>query len=186
MSKGFIGGDDRTKITNRTDSRSDRESADQVRTQTDGTAFTLDQRRQMLRNEFKQEILPNPPLIPGFHLCWLSTTSRVDPIHNRMRIGYDPVKTSEVYGMDKFNMKDGEYAGFVSCNEMVLFKIPEEVYQMMMTEYHHNIPMEYEKGVRESIEDHNSREDRDGKQIGSIEGDGFKELGAYRPAPVFN
>jgi hypothetical protein len=183
---GFIGGDDRLKKSDGAESRAGRESADISRTQSDGTAFSAEERRRMIRSEWKQEILPSPPAIPGYHLCWLSTNSKVDPIHNRIRLGYEPVKASEVYGMDKFTMKDGEFAGFVSCNEMVLFKIPEDIYQMIMTEFHHNMPLEYEQGIRERIDEQNAQEDSNGRKLGQIEGDGFDELGRSRRAPVFS
>jgi len=184
--QGFMGGDDRLRKSDGDNVRADRGSADLSRTQSDGTAFSLEERRKMIRNEWKQEVLPTPTPIPGFHLCWLSTNSKVDPIHNRMRLGYTPVKASEVYGMDKFSMKDGEWSGFISCNEMVLFKIEEEMYQSIMAEFHHHMPMEYEVGMRERIEEQNEQEDSNGRKLGRIEGDGFEELGRAKRVPIFS
>ena len=37
-----------------------------------------EERRRMFRSEWLQEALPKPPEIPGFHLCWLSTTNQYD------------------------------------------------------------------------------------------------------------
>ena len=54
------------------------------------------ERRRMFRDEWIQESLPKPPGIPGFHLCWLSSTNGYDPIHKRLRMGYTPVKPEEV------------------------------------------------------------------------------------------
>jgi len=182
MSKGFIGGDDRVKQTNQTESRADRGTADHSRKLQDGTAFSIEERRRMLRNEYKQEILPTPPSIPGYHLCWLSTNSRADPIHNRIHQGYEAVKNSELPGMDKWTMKDGEFSGFVSCNEMVLFKIPEELYQLHMSIFHHEMPLEHEQGVRADIEAHNL----ESAGVCATEVDGFKDMGAHRATPYFN
>jgi hypothetical protein len=54
-----------------------------------------------------------------------------------MRIGYTPVKADEVPGFENFRVKAGEMEGFVACNEMVLYKIPSEIYQEYMDEVHH-------------------------------------------------
>jgi len=88
-----------------------------------------EERRRMFRSEWLQEALPTPPPIPGFHLCWLSTTNQYDPIHKRMRMGYEPVKAEDLEGFEQYNVKAGEHAGFVSCNEIVLYKMPEEIFQ---------------------------------------------------------
>lgn len=182
-SNGFLGSDERLKKTDDV-ARSDRGSADAARIQNDGTALTTAERIKMMRNEWKQEVLPNPPPIPGYHLCWLSSTSKGDPIHNRMRLGYEPVKATELFGFEKFSMKGGEWDGFVSCNEMLLFKLPEEIYQAMMVEFHHNMPLEEEQGLRQRIDSENQQRDSNGRQLGSVEGDGFHDLGRAR-TPIF-
>ena len=81
----FNGTEDRlTKSTN-THSRRGRDTSDQERTQKDGTAFTTEERRVNVRSDWDQEILPTPPTIPGWHLCWLSTTNSADPIYKRIQ-----------------------------------------------------------------------------------------------------
>lgn len=180
QTNGFIGGDERlSKVDGR---RKGRDSADVERTQQDGTAFTAAERRRNLRNEFSQEVLPTPAPIPGYHLCWLSTTSQGDAIHNRMRIGYQPVKASECPGFDKFSQKGGEWDGFVSCNEMILFKLPEEIYQDLMVLYHHEMPLEEEQGIRQKVE---SETDSNGKTIGQVIGNGFDEMSKPVRIPTF-
>jgi hypothetical protein len=67
-----------------------------------------DERRKMFRSEWMQEALPNPPAIPGFHLCWLSTTNQYDPIHKRVRLGYTPVKAEDVKPGDIAIFEDDE------------------------------------------------------------------------------
>jgi hypothetical protein len=144
----FIGGDDRLKKSDRSD---DRSSSDLDRTDTDGTAFTAQERRKMLRAEWAQEKLPTPPNLAGWHMCWLSTTSSYDPIARRIRMGYVPVKVDEVPGFEKLHMTGGEWDGHISCNEMLLFKIPLDIYQEVMSEFHHHMPLEGEQGIKQDI-----------------------------------
>ncbi len=110
-------------------SRASRDSSDVQRQDTDGTVTSRSERRKAFLNEWQQQALPTPPDIPGYHLCWLSTTSSYDPIQKRIRLGYEPVKASDVPGFDAFSMKSGEWKGFISANEMLLFKIPLDRYQ---------------------------------------------------------
>ena len=132
--------------------RGSRAQEDQQRTSNDGTAMTAEQRRSMIRNEFLQEALPQVPQITGWHLCWLSTTNSYDPIHKRMRLGYVPVKAEELTGFESMRMGAGEFTGVISCNEMLLFKIPMETYLAIMREFHHEMPLEEEEKIRQQIE----------------------------------
>lgn len=178
---GFSG-DDRLKKSDEV-ARTERDSDD--REQSTASPFSREERRNFFRNEWKQEVLPTPPEIPGFHLCWLSTNSKGDPIHNRMRIGYTPVKASELRGFEKYTMKGGDWDGMVSCNEMLLFKLPLEIYQEMMAEFHHHMPLEQEQSIKQRIESENNQRDSNGRKLGSTEGDGFDELGKNR-VPIFH
>jgi len=45
-------------------------------------------------------------------------------------------------------VKAGEHAGFVSCNEMVLYKMPEEIFQEIMAEMHHYAPMDEQEKIK--------------------------------------
>ena len=156
--------------------RSGRDSADADRTQKDGTALTAEERRQMLRQDWVQELLPAPPVIPGFHTCWLSTTNSMDPIYKRIQRGYQPVSVNDVLGFSGASelVKDGEYKGCISCNEMLLFKVEDQLYQDLMTIYHYDLPTEQERGIYEKA--NNQVLDSNGKSIGIVEGD-FNSLG---------
>jgi hypothetical protein len=162
--------------------RGARSREDAARQSDDGTALTLEQRRAMIRNEFLQEALPRVPEMSGWHLCWLSTTNSYDPIHKRMRLGYVPVKVEELTGFDSMRMTSGEFAGCVSCNEMLLFKIPSETYQAIMAEFHHNMPLEEEDALRRQLDELEGSRDRTGKKLGQIseDSDGFNDLGKKR------
>ena len=128
----------------------------------------------MFRSEWLQEALPKPPEIPGFHLCWLSTTNQHDPIHKRLRMGYTPVKAEELEGFENYRVKAGELEGFISCNEMVLYKMPMDVYQDIMAEMHHFAPLDEQEKIRVQQEQliENSR-DSQGKATITREGTGI-------------
>lgn len=163
--------------------RDSRSSVDSSRQNTDGTVMTVEERRALFRNEWTQEALPKPPDIPGYHMCWLSTTNSYDPIHKRIRMGYEPVMVSEVAGFEHYKMQSGEYEGYVACNEMLLFKIPNDIYQQIMEEVHHYAPLDEESKVKaNSIM---AQRDSNGRQLGSVEGDGFSSLASKTAVPTF-
>jgi len=139
----------------------------------------------MFRSEWNQEALPTPPDIPGYHLCWLSTTNAYDPIHKRMRLGYEPVKAEELPGFESFKVKSGEHSGFVACNEMVLYKMPMEIYQEIMREVHHYAPQEEADKIRVQVEQLQGARDSNGRRLATVEGEGLGQLDSATAAPVF-
>jgi hypothetical protein len=166
----FTGGDDRLKKSTATPVRGDRVEADASRTQTDGTATTLEERRRMIRSEWAQDVLPNPPKVEGWHYCWLSTSNSTDPIYKRMQKGYVPVKVNEIPGFSQYTVNEGEFEGCVACNEMLLFKIEEELYQEIMNVFHYERPMEEEEILRANAAENISQQDSNGKNLGQVEG----------------
>jgi hypothetical protein len=139
--------------------------------------------RQLLR----AAILPTPPDLPGFHSIWLSTTNAQDPIYNRMRLGYRPVKFEEFPDYDAtLNLKTGDYAGCVGCNEMVLFKIPMDRYQAIMTELHHDAPNEEDGRLSAATEAIEEQIRALGGKVERGQGDGWRRSSTQgRRAPVF-
>ena len=169
-------GDARLKKDSGVAVRGTRDNADSDRVQQDGTALSADERRKMLRKDWVQEVLPTPPALPGFHCCWLSTTNSTDPVYKRIQRGYMPVKSAEVPSFgSQYVAKEGEFDGCIACNEMLLFKIPLELYNDLMTIYHHDMPMEQEASIRENVS-RRSEEDSDGRRLAQVEGD-FNNLG---------
>jgi hypothetical protein len=146
-------------------------------------ALTSSQERRRMFREFSQEALPTPPNTPGWHYIWLSTTNQYDPIYKRIRLGYEPVKAEELPGFDHLRVKSGEYEGLVSINEMLLFKLPQEEYQEMMEEYHHNMPLEEEQRLKANAV--TDQRDSHGRALGMVEGDGIGSLGHNIKPPVF-
>lgn len=138
--------DSRTKIGGALDIRGDRGNDDPDR-DTSGLASD-DEFEKFMEAEFTQTALPNPPSLKGYHLVWLTTTSQYDSIQKRQRLGYQPVRQSEMPGFDASGGQTlAGFDGYVTCNEMVLFKIQEDRYQKIMTYYHHKKPLEEEDGV---------------------------------------
>jgi len=159
-------------------------TADKSRAAPEEGFVSSEERRRMFRSEWVQEALPTPPEIPGFHLCWLSTTNQYDPIHKRLRMGYTPVKAEEIPGFENYRVKAGEQEGFVACNEMVLYKMPEEIYQEIMAEMHHYAPMDEQEKIKVQQDQLLNAKDSNGKRLGQVEGDGM-EFDLSKQAPVF-
>ena len=177
--------DDRLK-KNITAGRESRASQDSSRAAPEDKSFmSSEERRTAFRSEWMQEALPTPPAIPGFHLCWLSSTNQYDPIHKRMRMGYTQVKAEELKGFDQYAVKAGEHAGFVACNEMLLFKLPEDVYQDIMLDLHHYAPMQEQEKIKVQQEQLLDQRDSNGKSLVSIEGDGMRFSSKSNKLPVF-
>jgi hypothetical protein len=112
-------------------------------------------------------------------------TNQYDPIYKRIRMGYEPVKADDIPEFNHLRLKSGEYEGCISVNEMVLFKLPQEIYQEMMEEYHHNMPLEEEERLRANALTNEAR-DSHNKQLGVIEGDGIENIVSRAKTPIFN
>ena len=141
----------------------------------------------MWSDEWTQSALPGVPDIPGFHLCWLSTTNSYDTIDKRIRLGYTPVLADELPGYENYRVKAGEHVGHIACNEMLLFKIPMDLYQRVMTHFHYQKPMEATQAIMERMEELQQGVDSSGHRLLKTEGEGFGNVAkssVNRP-PVF-
>ena len=151
------------------ETRRNRTEMDQTRAAPEEN-FPLTRERRRARNEFQQTVLPSIPDIPGFHLCWLATNSQYDPIHRRFSLGYMPVRADELPGYEMYKVKDGDQTGHIMCNEMLLCKMPMDVYQDIMLEHHHYQPMDEAEKIKIQQEQLVGQKDRAGRAMGSIEG----------------
>ena len=126
------------------------------------------ERAEAFRDRWQNSALPDLPenIIPGFHLCWLSTTNNYDSIDKRMALGYEPVKASELgKGFENLGkMSSGKFEGCVSCNEMVLFKLPEEIYQEVMRMMHLEDPLEHQRNITAQVRN-TAQEGKGGRSI---------------------
>jgi len=177
--------DSRLKKTLNAGGREQRSSQDASRAAPEEKFISTQERRKMWSDEWTQSALPKVPDIPGWHLCWLSTTNGYDSIDKRMRLGYVPVRADELPGFDNYRVKAGEDIGFIACNEMRLYKLPMDVYQEVMIQMHHEAPMEEADKVQVQIEQLQGNRDSSGKSLGSVEGEGFGNLNRNVQTPVF-
>lgn len=103
--------------------------------------MTDDDRMEAYKMGLYQEILPNLPALPGYHVMWHTTTNPRDSVERRQMLGYELIKPDEVPGMIKApTLKQGDYAGVIGMREMVAMKIPLNLYQRYMRHSHHDAP----------------------------------------------
>lgn len=164
--------------------RENRASLDSDREAPEDKFVSSQERKKMWTDEWTQSALPNVPELAGWHLCWLSTTNGYDSIDKRMRLGYTPVKAEDIPGFDNWRVKAGEHTGFIACNEMLLFKLPMEQYQEIMTHFHHDAPLDEANKIRLQAEAQQGR-DSSGRRLGQVEGEGLDSLDTPIPAPHF-
>lgn len=161
--------------------RETRANEDVIRAAPEDKFVSTQERRKMWSEEWTQSALPKLPSLDGWHLCWLSTTNSYDSIDKRIRLGYVPVKSEEIPGYEDYRVKAGEHVGFISCNEMLLFKLPMDIYQEVMTHMHHEKPLEEAEKIRVQVEQLQGTRDSNGKSLVGIEGDG---LGNFDRQPI--
>lgn len=158
--------------------RASRRSED--REVTENRAISDDDRLEMFRKQLHQSALPDLPMIPGWHLIWLTTTNPRDSIHRRMQLGYEPVRPDEIPGMEYATLKTGEYQGMIGINEMLAFKLPMSLYQAYMQEAHHDAPNREADKLTDTID--MIRQSGQSKGLAFEEGDGMSELRKSAPA----
>lgn len=162
--------------------RASRRSRD--RAATEDRTLSDDDRVEMFRAQFFNAALPNLPRIPGYHLCWLTTSNPRDSIVGRLRLGYELIQADELPGYETVTIRTGEYVGCIGVNEMIAAKLPERLYQKYMTEAHHDAPAREDEKLSDTIRaiQEQARAVRANVEVG----DGMKEIGASRPVPVFD
>ena len=167
--------------------RESRASQDTTRQPPEEKFMSAQERRKMWSEEWTQSALPKVPEMPGWHLCWLSTTNSYDSIDKRMRLGYVPVKADEMPHFENYKVKAGEHIGFIACNEMILYKLPMDIYQDVMLQMHHEAPNEEAEKIRVQVEQLQGAQDSNGRNLTDIEGDGLRQLSRKNvPDPIFH
>lgn len=132
------------------------------------------ERLEFFKASLMQELLPSLPKIPGYHVCWITTTHKTDTVAFRLRLGYSLIHAAELPGFDGVFLKAGDYAGVVSCNEMLAAKIPLSLFNKYMAHVHHTLPNEQADKIRVNIELMKQKAKAMGADL--IEGDGTEEL----------
>ena len=150
------------------------------RTKTESRELSDDERVEMFRQQFFQSSLPDLPMIPGWHMCWLTTTNPRDSIQTRIRLGYQPVKAEDVPGWEYATLKTGDWQGFIGVNEMLAFKLPTSLYLKFMQEAHHDAPLREEEKLTDTAEFMAQQASASKSRL--IQGDGTQELVQKREA----
>ena len=128
-----------------------------------------------LREGWSDDILPTVNGDPRYHYCWLSTTNQSDPIYRRLKLGYELVRHEELSYLGEQNrVQSGEFAGCVSINELILAKIPVELYEEIMLINHHERPMQEEELLRANMA--SDETDSNGRPLGQTFGEGIENL----------
>jgi hypothetical protein len=144
-------------------SRQPRETQDRRTTQ--NREISEDDRLAMFRMQLYNDALPNIPDIPGYHVCWLTTTNNGDTIQHRLRLGYELIRAEDAPGMELVTMQTGEYAGCVAVKEMIAAKLPLSLYYRYMQEAHHDAPMREENKLEETAQMMREQAERSGGRL---------------------
>ena len=165
--------------TGRVENTTQRETTDIVRSA---------ERYKQLRST--DTLLPQTPEMDGFHTIWLTTNNPRDSLERRFRLGYSLVHPSELPGF-KVDTQKSDTAltnDRITINEMVLAKIPLDLWKGDVLELHHNKPKELIDGLKNSL---NITQDGRGNKIGYTGGefsqgqaDGFRSLGVNNPTDL--
>jgi hypothetical protein len=131
------------------ESRTDRRLQD--RPVRENRELSDEERREAYRKSLYQTHLPDLPPIPGFHVCWLTTTNPKDSVAARIRLGYKIIEASEIPGFEFARLNTGEYAGCIGINEMLAAKIPLPLWESYMLISHHEQPLEEESAILEEV-----------------------------------
>jgi len=173
--------DERLKKT-KGEGREDRAMED--RAVTENREISDNDRLEMFRQQFFQAALPDLPKIPGYHLCWLTTSNPRDTINMRMRLGYEPVKPEDIPGWEATSIKSGEWTGFIGVNEMLAFKLPLSLYEKYMQEAHHDAPLRELEKLTDTAEFMKNQAEGQGSRV--FEGDGMQDLRQNRGQAQFD
>lgn len=167
--------------------RESRASEDVVRQAVQEQFLSAQDIDKMWSDEWTQSALPKVPDIPGWHLCWLSTTNSYDTIDKRIRLGYVPVLADELPGFENYRVKAGEHVGHISCNEMLLFKLPMDVYQKVMTRLHYEKPREEAEKIKVQLDNLQGARDSQGRTLLQTEGQGIDSIDkpSFNKPPIF-
>lgn len=147
------------------------------------------ERVDMLRRSFFQSALPDLPKIPGYHNCWLTTQNPRDPVHGRLRLGYELILEDEVPGFEHLGIKDGPFKGAISVNEMIAAKLPMHLYESFMRSVHYEAPMQEEEAIYTEAMNANETAMQTARRGGQMKAPiievGTQELGQPRGVPTF-
>lgn len=150
----------------------------------DDRAVSDDERLKMFLETFINSSLPEMPEIPGWHLCWLSTTNTKDSIASRLRVGYQIVKPEELPGYSNYRLSSGQYEGCIGINEMILAKLPSSLYQRFMAAVHHELP--YQEAAKLKYQAESIAQEAQSEGADVLISKGLREIDRRAKTPDFN
>ena len=156
--------------------------ASQQRQVTEDRQVTDADRMEIFKAAHAQAALPDIPPIPGFHVIWLSSNNPRDSLAMRARMGYVPVLPEDVKGFEFVSDKGNATDGLIRVNEMVAYKLPNELYQMYMQHNHHHAPAQEETKLTDTATQVKSQLRQHGSDVD--EGDGVEALRKLDAVPV--
>lgn len=156
----------------------------QDRPVTENRLISDDDRVEMFRQQFVQAALPDLPKIPGYHVCWLTTTNPRDTIQMRMRLGYQPIKPEDVPGWEYAALKTGDWVGCIGVNEMIAFKLPLDLYERYMRAVHHEAPLSEAEKLTATADAIRAQAQSMGSNV--VEGSGMQDLRQSVRIPTFS
>ncbi len=80
------------------EARADRVAQERQQTEDRGSTDAVRREERFAALKDVNIKLPTPPEMPGWHLCWLTTTNQSDTLEWRFRVGYELVKREEIPG----------------------------------------------------------------------------------------
>lgn len=175
--------DSRLNSRDESPARAPREKKD--RAYTHNRELTDNERLDALRSSTFQTHLPDLPPIDGYHMCWLTTTNPRDPIHGRLRLGYELVRAEELPGFEHASLKSGEYQGYIGVNEMLAAKLPLHLYQEYMTELHYRQPMQEEEKLTDAVHEAQQQAAKINDKALLLTEEGTRTLGKAPAEPDF-
>lgn len=153
------------------------------RVETNADEITDDEYLEAFKDSLDQSVLPNLPPMPGFHVCWLTTSNPRDTVANRLRMGYELITDRMVPGFEGASPKSAQFPGVLTVNEMLAARIPNRLYNRMMRYVHHDMPLSEEEKLRAAVDGMKEDAERQGGKL--LEGDGMAEIVQRAKSPVF-
>ena len=168
----------------RVDERVSDEREAQARALTENRDISDDDRVEMFRASLHQSILPDLPLFPGYHVCWLTTNNSRDTIAHRLRIGYELIREEWCPGWIGGSQGASRIPGIVGVEEMVAARIPLRLYNEYIRIQHHEAPNDEEEKILRRAEELGEQAARMGVELQGHDGLGSLRTRAPRPTPL--
>ena len=125
---------------------------DQDREMERGDGISDEDYLAIFRDSHHQSVLPDLPHMPGYHVCWLTTSNPRDSIQWRRRIGYELITKDMMPTWNGESIRTADRGDVIGINEMVAARIPIARYNALMREVHERMPLEEEFKIKRQID----------------------------------